>query len=109
VSQEIDRRVGEWTDRFHSLQGKGLAVDGIQPVASAIVQGRAWCVLASEDKSATGRLDRATGEVTLGDGPEAVDLLDDICEEAWKRGAEIFVLPPTSLPTPNPIAAVLRF
>jgi hypothetical protein len=109
VSQEIDRRVGEWTDRFHSLQGKGLAVDGIQPVASAIVQGRVWCVLASEDKSATGRLDRATGEVTLGDGPEAVDLLDDICEEAWKRGAEIFVLPPTSLPTPNPIAAVLRF
>jgi hypothetical protein len=109
VSGEIDRRVAEWVDRFRSLHGKGLAVDGIHQVAAAVVQGRVWCVLASEDESAAGRLDRATGEVTLGDGPESIDLIDDVCEEAWKRGAEIFVVPRTSLPTPNPIAAVLRF
>ena len=111
VSRDIERRVAEWVDRYRSLEGKGLGVDGVQAVASATVQGRVWCVLASEEGSTPGRLDRATGEVSLTEGSssEGADLLDDICEEAWKKGAEIFVLPRAALPTPNPIAAVLRF
>jgi hypothetical protein len=113
VSRELERRVSEWTDLFRSLAGKGLAVDGIEAVASATVQGRVRCVLASADGNTPGRLDRATGEVRRSEerktSPEGADLLDDICEEAWKRGAEIYVLPRPALPTPNPIAAVLRF
>ena len=112
VSRDLDRRVAEWVDRYRSLTSKGLAVDGIVPVAAATVQGRVRCILASQNASAWGRFDRATGLVQLHDGPtgrDDADLLDDICEEAWKRGAEVYVLPRPSLPTPNPIAAVLRF
>jgi hypothetical protein len=112
VSRDLDRRVAEWVDRYRSLTAKGLAIDGIVPVAEATVQGRVRCILASQDASVWGRFDRATGSVQLHDGPtgrDDADLVDDICEEAWKRGAEVYVLPRPSLPTPNPIAAVLRF
>lgn len=112
VSAERERRVAEWVDRYRSLVPKGLGVDGAAPVASAVAQGRVRSVLAAENGNTWGRLDRATGEVTIIEGPNGTtdpDLLDDICEEAWKRGAEIFVLPQSSLPTERPIAAVLRF
>lgn len=117
VSQEWERRLAEWVDRYRSLAPKGLAVDGIQAVASATVQGRVRAVLAAENGNTWGRLDRATGEVTLLEGNSkqgpnggtSPDLLDDVCEEAWKRSAEIYVLPQASLPTEKPIAAVLRF
>jgi hypothetical protein len=112
VSRDVERRIAEWMERYRSLSGKGLAVDGVQAVASATVQGRVLCVLASEDGDTWGRLDRATGQVHVDEastGREDADLLDDICEEAWKRGAEIYVLPRASLPTQKPIAAVLRF
>jgi hypothetical protein len=112
VSRERERRVAEWVDRYRSLAPKGLAVDGVESVASATVQGRVWSVLAAENGNTWGRLDRSTGEVAVLDGPNgnaSPDLLDDVCEEAWKRGAEIFVLPQSSLPTERPIAAVLRF
>jgi hypothetical protein len=112
VSRERERRVAEWVDRYRSLAPKGLAVDGVESVASATVQGRVWSVLAAENGNTWGRLDRSTGQVAVLDGPNgnaSPDLLDDVCEEAWKRGAEIFVLPQSSLPTERPIAAVLRF
>ncbi len=112
VNQDFERRVAEWVDRYRSLEPKGLAIDGVAPVAEATVQGRVRCVLASEDGNTRGRFDRTTGEIVANDDPagrEDADLLDDICEEAWKRGAEVYVLPRPSLPTGNPIAAVLRF
>jgi release factor family 3 len=112
VSQDRERRIAEWSDRFRSLAPKGLAVDGAEAVASAVVQGRVRAILAAENGNTWGRLDRATGEVKLLSGPNGTaspDLLDDICEEGWKRGAEIYVLPQPSLPTARPIAAVLRF
>lgn len=111
VARESERRAAEWVERYRALASKGLAVEGVESVASATVQGRVRCVLVSEDGSARGRLDRATGEVAWGSeaGAMETDLLDDVGEEAWKRGAEIYVLPPALLPTSSPIAAVLRF
>jgi len=111
VSRDRERRVAEWVDRYRSLAPRGLAVDGIEEVASAVVQGRVRSVLAAENGSVGGQLDRATGTVTRSEDPAVgrPDLLDDVCEEAWRRGAEIFVLPQPALPTERPIAAVLRF
>lgn len=112
VNHEKERRVAEWVDHYRSLAPKGLAVDGVEAVAAAAAQGRVRSVLAAENGNTWGRLDRATGEVTLLAGPDGgghADLLDDVCEEAWKRGAEIFVLPQPALPTERSIAAVLRF
>lgn len=112
VSRERERRMVEWVDRYRALAPKGLAVDGVEAVASATVQGRVRSVLAAENGDTWGDLDRATGEVKRSSeakGAGRPDLLDDVCEEAWKRGAEIYVLPQPSLPTDQPIAAVLRF
>lgn len=112
VTRERERRVAEWVDQYRSLASKGLALDGVEPVAAAVVQGRVRSVLAAENGNTWGRLDRKTGEVTLFQGPNGhanPDLLDDVCEEAWKRGAEIYVLSQPELPTERPIAAVLRF
>jgi len=112
VGRDLERRVAEWVEKYRSLVGKGLAVEGAEAVAGAVIQGRVWCVLASEDGSLPGRLDRATGQVSRQAATDAAgdaDLIDDICEEAWKRGGEIYVVPKASLPTREPIAAVLRF
>lgn len=112
VTAYRQRRIAEWVDRYRSLESKGLAVDGIEAVATATVQGRVRAVLAAENGNSWGTLNRATGEVarsrerTPGAGS---DLLDDLCEEAWKRAAEIYVVPQPELPTGQPIAAVLRF
>ena len=110
VSRERDRRLSERVDQFRSLLPRQLAVDGVQAVAAAVVQGRVRTVLAAEDGNVWGRLDRATGEVTLREGSTGnPDLLDDICEEAWKRGAEVYVVPRAALPSEEPIAGLFRF
>lgn len=112
ISRDRERRIAGWVDRYRSLAPKGLAVDGVEAVASATVQGRVRAVLAAENGNTWGKLDRATGEVALAQDHAAgasPDLLDDVCEEAWKRAAEIYVLPQPELPTERPIAAVLRY
>ena len=111
VSQAFERQAAEWVDRYRSLESKGLALDRLEAVALATVEGRVRCVLAAEDAKLSGRFDRANGSVARRQptDPDDGDLIDDISEEAWKRGAEILVLPRGMLPTSSPIAAVLRF
>jgi hypothetical protein len=111
VSHAFERQAVEWVDRYRSLEGKGLALDRLEAVALATVEGRVRCLLAAEDAKLSGRFDRATGSVARREptDPDDGDLIDDISEEAWKRGAEILVLRRDMLPTSSPIAAVLRF
>lgn len=112
VDRAISARVAEWADRYRALAGTGLALDRLEEVAACAVQGRVRIALAAEGESAWGLLDRATGAVIRHErqmGPDDGDLVDDICEEALKRGAEILVVPRAAMPTESPIAAVLRF
>lgn len=101
-----------WVERYKTAAGSGLATDRIESVAEAVIQGRVSCVLAAEGETVWGILDRSTGSVERRERQlDAADddLLDDLCEEALKRGGEAFVVPRASMPTASPIAAVFRF
>lgn len=108
----FESRVQAWVERYHGLVGRGLASDRLEEIAHASVAGRLRCLLIAEGKTIFGMLDRTSGAVRVHDrqmGPEDDDLLDDIGEEALKRGAEVFVVPAPVLPGGGPLAAVYRF
>lgn len=112
VSDRFARQAAEWADRYRSLVGGGLASDDIDAIAVAAISGRVRTVLAAEGETVWGRLDRRTGAVTYHDrqiGAEDDDLVDDLCEECLKRGADVYVVPRDAMPTASPIAAVYRF
>jgi Bacterial archaeo-eukaryotic release factor family 7 len=112
VSAGFERQTAEWVERYRALAGSGLASDDIEAIAMAALSGRVRAVLAAEGETVWGKLDRRTGALTYHDrqiGTEDDDLLDDLCEECLKRGAEVYVVPRAVMPTASPIAAVYRF
>jgi hypothetical protein len=112
VSVATSQPFQPWVERYKTAAGSGLATDRIESVAEAVIQGRVSCVLAAEGETVWGVLDRSTGSVERRERQlDAADddLLDDLCEEALKRGGEAFVVPRASMPTASPIAAVFRF
>ena len=112
VSRVFEARVRRWVERYHQRAGTGLASDRLEEVAPAAVTGRVQSLLVPEDESVWGVLDRATGAIRRHDrrqGAQDADVLDDIAEEAYKRGAEVYVVPRASMPAPGPLAAIYRF
>jgi len=112
VSAGFERQTAEWVERYRAMAGSGLASDDIDAIAVGALSGRVRAVLVAEGETVWGRLDRVTGKVTYHDrqiGAEDDDLLDDLCEECLKRGAEVYEVPRAAMPTASPIAAVYRF
>jgi hypothetical protein len=112
VSRLFVSRVQAWVERFHQQMGRGLASDRLEEIARAVLAGRVRCLLVAEGMTIWGTLDRSSGGIVVHDrqtGPDDDDLLDDVGEEALKRGAEVFVVPAQELPTAGPLAAVYRF
>jgi len=112
VSAAASHGFEPWVERYKTGAANGLATDRIESVAEAVIQGRVSCVLTAEGETVWGLLDRATGSIERRErqlDTEDDDLLDDLCEEALKRGGEAFVVPRASMPTASPIAAVFRF
>jgi len=112
VAREFQRQIDEWVDRYRELAAKGLATDKLEEIAPAAIAGRVQCVLAVDGEAIWGVLDRTTGSVLrhpkqLNPGDD--DLVDEVCEEALKRRAQVYVLPRASMPTPNQVAAVFRY
>ncbi len=112
VSRIFESQIDTWIARFQERAGVGPVSDRLEEIALAAVTGRVRCLLLVDGEPVWGVLGRTTGEVTRHEGqkgPEDGDLLDDIGEEALKRGAEVFVVPRAKMPTPSPIAAIYRF
>jgi hypothetical protein len=112
VSREFQMQIDKWVDRYRELAAKGLATDMLEEIAPAAIAGRVQCVLAEDGAAVWGVLDRATGSVLrhakkLSPGDE--DLVDDVCEEALRRRAQVYVIPRAAMPSPSPIAAVFRY
>ena len=112
VSKVFEARVSTCADRYRRRSGNGLASDRLEEVAAAAVTGRVQCLLVPEEESVRGVLDRVTGAIRRQERRQDTndaDVLDDIAEEAFKRGAEVYVVPRASMPAPGPLAALYRF
>ena len=112
VSRVFESRVNTRKERFAERLGTGLASDQIEEIGPAAVAGRVECLFVAENESVWGVLDRKTGSIERLEAQkdaEDADVLDDVAEEAFKRGAEVYVLPRASMPGTGPIAAIYRF
>jgi hypothetical protein len=112
VSRVFEARVSTWADRYRRRAGTGIVSDRLEEIATAAVRGRIQCLLVPEEESVWGILDRLTGAIELRErqrDAQDADVLDDIAEEAYKRGAEVYVVPRASMPAPGPLAAIFRF
>lgn len=112
VKRQFDAEIARWIERYRDASGMGLGSAHLEDIAVAAVSGRVRCLLAAEGMTAWGILDRATGSVTRHERQEDerdCDLVDEICEEAFRRGAEVLVLRPEEMPTRQPLAAIYRF
>jgi hypothetical protein len=112
VSRVLEARLSSRKERFRERLGTGLASDQIEEIGPAAVAGRLECLFVAEDESVWGVLDRKTGSIERREAQrdaEDADVLDDVAEEAFKRGAEVYVVPRASLPGTGPIAAIYRF
>ncbi len=112
VKRQFDAEIARWTERYREAAGTGLGSAHLEDIAVAAVSGRIRCLLAAEGMTVWGMLDRATGSVTRHErqlDERDGDLVDDIGEEAFRRGAEVYVLPPDQMPTRQPLAAIYRF
>lgn len=98
-------------DRFRLALSRGAASDDLTQVAEAVVQGRVDFLLVDADRHVAGRIDAASGQVTLGHGadPGLDDVLDDCAEFVLVRGGTVCVVPTDQMPTDSGVAAIYRF
>ena len=111
VEPEYLARLASLVEEFGRAKSKGLGSDEIQLVAEAAVAGRVATLLIEAERHVPGKIDRASGGITLGDlaHPKIDDLLDDLGELVLSKGGQIVIVPAERMPTPTGIAAVYRF
>ena len=104
-------RLAALADDYGRLAAQGLASDDLAGVAKALVAGRVATLLIEADREAPGRVDASTGDIQPGDlaNPTVDDLLDDLGSLAQKTGAEVIVVPGSSMPSATGIAAIYRY
>ncbi len=106
----LDRLAG-LIEAFGAASAENRATDELLAGATAAVAGRIETLLLDADRQIPGRLDAATGAVTLDEleHPGVDDVLDDIGEYVLKTGGEVIVVPAERMPTATGLAAIYRF
>ena len=104
-------RLAGLVDRFHAAMPREHATDDLADAAHAVVAGRIATLLLDAERQVPGRMDAASGEITLGklDEPDTDDLLDDLGERVLATGGEVVMVPTERMPTRSGLAAIYRF
>jgi hypothetical protein len=94
-------------DEYGTAVARHLGSNHLPAISQAAIAGRIRSLLIEDGRRLSGKLDRATGEVTgfsLNPGSGENDLLDDVSELVLARGG-----PATMMPTDVGAAAIYRF
>ncbi|MBI4166571.1 MAG: hypothetical protein HY508_12635 [Acidobacteria bacterium] len=111
VEPDLRARMKKLAGEFEEARSKGLGADDLGKIAEAATQTRVGFLLVEMERRIPGRLDPATGSVTLSglEHPEVDDLLDDLAELVLRKGAQVVVVPATDMPVATGAAATFRF
>lgn len=111
LEPQYKQRISALIDEFGLAKARGLGLDDLQQIASAIVSGRVGTLLIEADRQIPGHVDAATGQVRFGEleHPDLDDLLDDFSDRVHQKGGRAIVLPSEAMPTPTGAAAICRF
>lgn len=104
-------RLDGFIDRFNAAMPRGQATADLADAARALVEGRIATLLLDDGRQVPGRMDAASGEITLGklDDPQVDDLLDDLGERVLATGGDVVVVPGERMPTESGLAAIYRY
>lgn len=108
----VGEREKDVLERYDRLVSRARALSEIRAIAKFAVQGRVRDLLLARDATVGGRLDKATGDVSLHEGARedgAEDVLDDIAEAVLLRGGGVWSLEKSRMPAKSSIAATLRW
>lgn len=105
------RRLAGLVDRFHEHRQRQQASADLADAARAAVAGQIETLLLDADRQVPGRMDPASGAITLGalGDPRVDDLLDDLGERVLATGGSVVVVPSHRMPTDSGLAAIYRF
>lgn len=111
VEPQYLARLAGLVEAFGEARSKGRGADELAQVAEAAMAGRVATLLIEAERQVPGRMDAATGRITLDDlaHPEVDDLLDNLGELVLKMGGQMVVVPAERMPTPTGLAAIYRF
>jgi hypothetical protein len=104
-------RLDGFIERFNAARPRGQATADLADAARAAVEGRVATLLLDAGRQLPGRMDAASGAITLGklDDPDVDDLLDDLGERVLATGGEVVIVPGERMPTESGLAAIYRF
>lgn len=97
---------------FHKAVAVGRGATSLKQIAEAAARGQVQTLLVAEDRQVWGRLDRTTGTIQIephAGSSDVDDLLDDVAELVLTKGGRVVVVPSSEMPTPQPIAAIMRW
>lgn len=111
VEAHLAAREGRAAAEYRAEEGSGRARDHLEDVARAVAEGRVALLLHRQGAPVWGRVDPPGGEVVLRDGPRQegdADVQEDLRERVLRAGGDVIELAPARMPTPSPVAALLR-
>ena len=105
------QRLAALADAYRVAKAREQATDDVRRAAEAAVAGRVATLMLEADPMLAGRIDAASGAVTLvdGDNPDVDDVLDDLGEQVLRNGGEVVVVPIERMPSATGIAATYRY
>lgn len=111
IEPHYQARLATVGDAFAVANANGLGSDDLTAVAQAAATGRVATLLIAADCQIAGRLDGATGQVTVDDleHPQVDDILDDLGELVEKMGGQVLVIPAERMPGQTGLAATYRY
>ena len=106
-----EARLSSLGEQFEQALSKDLGSDTLGDVAAAAALGRVATLLIEADRQIEGHLDKISGRIQLGNlsHPNVDDLLDDLGELVVKKGGQVLVVPPASMPAKSGVAAIYRY
>ena len=96
---------------YKNATDKSLGSSELSQVVKASFESRVKTVMFEEDRIIPGKIDKNTGEISLGDinNPDCDDILDDLAELVLKNRGDIVVLPKDKMPSLTGVAAIYRY
>ena len=107
---EYTTRVRALVEAFQNAESRGRGTRVLHDAGVAVASGRVAQLLIAADRQIPGRLDGATGRVSLAalGEPDVDDLLDDLGERVLMAKGEVVVIPHAQMPTESGVAAIYR-
>ncbi|WP_280769179.1 hypothetical protein [Salipaludibacillus daqingensis] len=97
-------------DAFETAKAKGSGSYHLEEVVQAAIENRLVSILIEDDRIIPGTIDDTSGEIKNGtsNDDDYSDVLGDLTEIAFKKKANLVVLPKNRMPSETGVAAVFR-